>query len=360
MNRRSHARAYWTCQLVGWTAYAALGLVFIALFPPGPAFWRFALTYAAAAAIAVGATHLYRGWMRRRQWRRLPPQRLLPRVGAASALLGAGITALLALVYPLMFARPFLQAGGWSWLFPALCTWMGAAFFWNVIYFGLHYFEQYREAEIGALRLAVAAKDANLRALQTQLNPHFVFNALNSVRALVSEDPGRAQLMVTELACLLRYTLSAERRPTVPLAEELEAVGAYLKLEGIRLEERLRVEIAADPATLAQPVPILLLQTLVENGIKHGIAPLPQGGRLRITARLAGTRLEVEIVNSGRWPGARTAGDRQPGGVGLENARARLHLLYAGQARLEIGDQGAGEVMAAVSLPLAGGVGAAQ
>src|SRR5690606_9276799 len=127
----------------------------------------------------------------------------------------------------------------------------------------------YRAAEVERWRLQAAVKDAELAALRAQVNPHFLFNSLNSIRALIVEDPARAQQVVTQLAALLRYTLQAGATSTVPLEAELHAVRTYLALESIRLEERLRYTIDVDDAVRQAPVPPMLVQTLVENGIKH-------------------------------------------------------------------------------------------
>lgn len=347
MKGRKQTLAYWACQVIGWAGFVTVGLVFIALYPSGPPLRKFVLAYGAAAIIGIAISHAYRNWLRRRGWPTLPPLRLLPRVIGASVLVGAAITLPLSGVYWLIFDPAFLRSGGWSWVFPAVCTWSCAMFVWNLAYFGHDYFQQVRQAQIAALRRDVAAKDAELRGLIAQLNPHFLFNSLNGLRGLIGEDPSRAQAMVTELAGLLRYSLASERRPLVALGEELEAVQAYLRLEGIRLEERLHATVDASEEARAAAVPPMLVQTLVENGIKHGVATLPQGGEIRIEARVAGGRLELEVCNSGTWTAATGSAC-----VGLENARERLRLLYDGAGELEVGGNGAGMVRARVALPV--------
>jgi hypothetical protein len=201
----------------------------------------------------------------------------------------------------------------------------------------------------------VQAKEARLQALELQLNPHFFFNSLNNVRALIAEDPERAQTAVTQLAGLMRYALKAGQETTVPLRKELEMVRTYLDLEQVRLEDRLRYEIDAEDSALDHPVPLLLVQTLVENGIKHGVAPRPEGGRLTVTARTEGDALCVWVTNTGRLdPDAES-------GLGLENARERLQLLFGDEATLTLenveddargdGAQEAPAVVAHVAIP---------
>ncbi|MGH9519369.1 MAG: sensor histidine kinase [Terriglobales bacterium] len=347
MDARRKRRAYWRCQIIGWALYSVLGLIFIALFPPGPPFWRFVLVYIIAAAVAIGCTHAYRHWLQGRGWNRRAPLPLFPRVIGASIVVGLAITFIMIGVYYLSFNFAFLRSDGWAWLFPALYIWIGSVFGWNLLYFGQHYFEQSRQAEIEGLQARVAAKESALRSLIAQVNPHFLFNALNSLRGLIAEDPPRAQAMVTELASLLRYALASEHQPLVTLAAELEAVEAYLQLEGIRLEDRLRCDIQVSPAARAATVPPMLVQTLVENGIKHGVAQLPRGGEIRVEADVRDGRLELAVWNSGTWR-------QDPGStrLGLENARERLRLLYGDAAELEVGGDANGMVRARLHLPV--------
>jgi LytS/YehU family sensor histidine kinase len=195
--------------------------------------------------------------------------------------------------------------------------------------------------------MELLAQTTQLQLLRAQLNPHFLFNALNSIRALIQENPARAQEAVTQLSGILRHALAAERTDTVPLLVEIEAVRDYLRLEEIRLEERLRTVIALDENTLDRPVPSMLVQTLVENAIKHGISQRPGGGDLAVRAQLdGGGCLCLEVVNSGRIAEA-GAGTR----LGLANARARRNLLFGAEATGTLANRDADSVVAAVRVP---------
>ncbi len=339
---------YWLCQIVGWTLFVCFGLAFMLIYAPGLPFWKFVVVYAIAGGLAVVCTHFYRKFLRRHAWVKLSPTRALPRAIAASAVVGAAIVFIDAWSYFPVFGAQFVVSDHGRWIFPALYSWISGVFGWSVIYFTVHYFRQYRDADVENLRLAVAAKDAELHALLSQLNPHFVFNCLNSVRALIAEDPERAQVMITELSDFLRYSLRSGRRATVPLSEEIEAVSAYLKLETIRFEERLRVEIDAAPDTLGVQVPSMIVQTLVENGVKHGIARLPAGGVIQINASLNDGALHLRVVNSGRL-----SHDGNANRVGLDNARERLRLLYGPAAYLTLREDASRCVIAEVSIPTA-------
>jgi two-component system sensor histidine kinase AlgZ len=173
---------------------------------------------------------------------------------------------------------------------------------------------------------------AELRLLKSQLNPHFLFNSLNSVRALIADDAPRAQKAVTQLARTLRYTLSSGQEELVTLREELTIVEDYLGLEALRLGERLRIERQLAEETLEVRIPVMMLQTIVENAIKHGIAELPAGGTLKISSQLQEGALLLDVENPRPITTAQTDGE----GVGLKNSAERLRLLFGPQALLHL------------------------
>jgi len=219
---------------------------------------------------------------------------------------------------------------------------------WSVTYFGVHHFERVRQLEVAQLQLAVVAKDAQLHGLMAQLQPHFLFNCLNCVRALIVEDPAKAQATVTALSSLLRYSLQATKDSMVPLASELEMVRTYLELERVRFDDRLRSEIAVADGVAALRVPAMLVQSLVENGVKHGVERAPAGGTIRIAAWCSGGALRIRVVNPGQL--GRSPPSTQ---IGLANARERLRLLYGPAATIALSD-GDARVIAEVSIPVAG------
>jgi LytS/YehU family sensor histidine kinase len=216
-----------------------------------------------------------------------------------------------------------------------------------VIYLGVHYYERYRQAEMEKLQLAVVATEGQLQGLVSQINPHFIFNCLNSLRALILEDPPRAQNMVTQLAALLRYSLRSGKTFTVPLGEEIDIVNTYLQLEAIRFEERLAIRMEMAPETLSVQVPPMLLQSLVENGVKHGIEKLTQGGEISVASRMDHDTLKIEIMNSGRLLDGSSSTQ-----IGLINVRERLFLLYGSTAALVLRNQGTDSVLAEISIPV--------
>ena len=230
---------------------------------------------------------------------------------------------------------------------------------WSLVRLGLQYNTALREQREQALRAVAAARDAQLRMLAYQLNPHFLFNTLNSIRALINEDRQRARDMVTALSGYLRYALVERPLHVALLEEEVASVRGYLAIEQVRFEERLDARMEIEPAALRCEVPAFLLNPLVENALKHGVAGAPGAPLvLRVEARLVEPDwLRLVVENTGRWAGERATApaageddDSLPGGVGLANVRARLAALHPGEHRIEI-EEAEGRVRVLVELP---------
>jgi two-component system, LytTR family, sensor histidine kinase AlgZ len=203
-----------------------------------------------------------------------------------------------------------------------------------------------RRAEQHSMELSILAREAELRALRAQVHPHFLFNSLNSISALVSIDPLRAREMCVLLAEFFRKTLALGEKAEVTVEEELAVARAYLAIEAMRLGTRLSVEEGVDEAARACRLPPLLLQPLVENAIRHGIATRPDGGVLRIEARTDGQRMRISVEN----PFDPDAPPRPGVGVGLANVRRRLLAGYGDRARVEA-ERGAERFRVAISMP---------
>lgn len=217
------------------------------------------------------------------------------------------------------------------------------------------YTRRFRERERSTLELKTRLTEARLQALRMQLNPHFLFNALNSLATLVHKDPQAADEMIGSISELLRLTLSQPERQEVTLAEEMMFLDRYLEIEQARFGDRLKVEQAVAADTLAGFVPILILQPLVENAIKHGIEARLAPGVIRIAAEHAGDELILRVGDNG--PGLpATAAVGRPEGVGLANTRARLAELYGERARLTLRTATEGGLLAEVCLPWKAGI----
>jgi two-component system LytT family sensor kinase len=221
-----------------------------------------------------------------------------------------------------------------SWLFVTLP--FGVAVYLAVvgIEHAIRYFVEARERETQVARLSEQLTGARLTALQAQLNPHFLFNSLNTVAVLVRDDDRPAATRVIErLSDVLRRTLSRTRANEVTLGDELELVRQYLDVEQARFSDRLRPELDVDPSTLSAAVPSFVLQHLVENAVRHGIARRTKAGRLVVTARRDGDMLELSVTDDGAGLGTSF---EEPEGHGLANTRERLGTLYGHSASMVV------------------------
>jgi two-component system LytT family sensor kinase len=225
--------------------------------------------------------------------------------------------------------------------------------YWAVV--GLSHALDYRhEAQARALteaHLQTRLAEAQLQALQRQLHPHFLFNTLHTISALMHRDTEAADAMLARLSDLLRLTLDRLGVQEIPLKEELEFLATYLEIERTRFGERLMVQMEIEPETLDVCVPNLILQPLVENAIRHGIAPRLGGGRLQIVARVTGDRLWMMVRDNG--PGLSQAKlDAFNKGVGLSNTRSRLEHLYPGAHRFEFHEPSDGGLAVTIEIPV--------
>ena len=225
-----------------------------------------------------------------------------------------------------------------------------------VISHAADYYQRYREGEL-------RASQAQLQALKMQLHPHFLFNALHSISALVHSDPEAADKMIARLGDFLRLTLESSAAQVVPLRQEIEFLNCYLEIERIRFRDRLTTRIEVDPQVLDCGVPNLILQPIVENAIRHGVSQRAAHGHVEVTAARAGSALRLEVRDNGRGlpEGASAAPPAHgtKGGVGLANTRARLQRLYGAAHRFELANSPAGGAVVTLEIPLQGAAGEA-
>lgn len=221
-------------------------------------------------------------------------------------------------------------------------------FIWNLIYFMYHFVTKSQKQQLDTLKLEALVKELELKTIKAHINPHFIFNSLNGIRALIDEDPNRARNAITELSNILRSSMQTDKLESVSLEKELNIVKDYLALENMRFEDRLRVEYEIDEDTLDQPVPPMMLQTLVENAIKHGISKQITGGKIRIVSDFKDSYHELAVQNTGKLVNGTAKGD----GFGLPSTLNRLSLLYGEKARFSIKQLTTEVVEARVMLPV--------
>jgi two-component system, LytTR family, sensor kinase len=212
------------------------------------------------------------------------------------------------------------------------------------------YYRRLRDRELRASQLQAQLEKARLQALKSQLQPHFLFNTLNSISALMLTDVKAADRMITRLGDLLRISLETAGTQMTTLGRELEFVNCYIEIEKVRFEEKLKVSIDVDPETLDANVPHLLLQPLVDNAIKHGISRLADGGEIRISATKDDADLHLEVRDNG--PGFRDSSPSRQSGVGLRITRERLETIYGQDQSVELLTPAEGGTIARVSIPL--------
>lgn len=337
---------YWPLQCAGWLGVALFNLAM-------------AMGNTGNGAVAVCAWSGASGLLLSDLWHRALKRRAGAGRPAGWPWLAGGILVLAAAQSASVFGaflvfRPFGEPHGYAWIPYATMFWAAMFFAWTVCYTAALSVRRARRAEAAALRLELQAKDVELRALQAQVNPHFFFNSLNSMRALIYEDPEAAARMVDQLAGLMRYALQSGQADTVPLDAELEAVRCYLAIEKIRFEERLRARIDVEPGLGQVRIPPMALQTLVENAVKYGVELSPAGSDIHISARRADGAATIAVANAGAIRVA--AGSTR---VGLANTRKRLALALGGEARLDMVEDG-GWVRATLRLPAAAAAAATE
>ena len=244
-----------------------------------------------------------------------------------------------------------------GWSFPAMIRQrlfarflVNLIIYWAIVGAGyaFDYYRRFREQELQASQLEAQLAQAQLQALRMQLQPHFLFNTLHAISALMDDDVKGARQMIARLSELLRLTLDSAGRQEVTLRQELEVVELYLEIEQIRFQDRLQVRLDIAPETLEARVPNLILQPVVENAIRHGIAPSSSAGRLEISAQLYDESIELQVRDDG--PGIKGGAALQEG-IGLSNTRARLHQLYGEGHRLEISNRTGGGVEVRIIIP---------
>jgi LytS/YehU family sensor histidine kinase len=214
---------------------------------------------------------------------------------------------------------------------------------WSSIYFAFHYIEKNTQS----LRYEVAMNEMKLNQLKAQINPHFIFNALNSIRALVDEEPVKSKKAINHLSNILRSSLVVDKKRLTSLKEELDTTRDYLALESIRFEERLQTTFNIEEDTENVQVPPMMVQTLVENGIKHGISKLKKGGEVSVDVSKDLGRIVIKIRNTGQYNNKINGT-----GHGLRNTRQRLELIYGEDAKFKIENENENMVLTTVKIPL--------
>jgi two-component system, LytTR family, sensor kinase len=289
-------KLYWISQFCGWSLFVLVNLIIISNYESIPleriSVWMM------LGLLGIAITHIIRAVIRKNGWLDLPLKKIIPRVLIASLISGIIIYSLTT-AFSILIGAFRSEEYRWISSVAGIINLSGISLVWSLIYFSLHYLENYQKAEIESLIWESAVKDFEIKTLKAQLNPHFMFNAMNSIRALIEEDPENAKIAVTKLSNILRYSLKIERTETVTLEDEIKTIRDYLDLEKIRFEERLKYNLNISPDSNKVEIPPMMIQTLIENGIKHGLSKRTNGGEVSLITKVDSGNLLIEIRNTG-------------------------------------------------------------
>lgn len=333
---------YWICQFGGWSLYAIINISFYILYDVQDA-ERYTLLLITTIYMLL-ITHAFRYYVHRADWLKLSIGKLVPRIVLAIVLMSALVNVLEAGTL-IVFGQQTLSDFDFSEVLLIFFTYMTLFFIWCALYIMYHYVERYN----ASLKYEASINEMTLNRLRSQLNPHFIFNALNSIRALVDEEPRKAKIAITQLSNILRNSLVMDKRKVVQFSDELQTVKDYLALEGVRFEERLQTSLQISPEAENFYIPPLMLQTLVENSIKHGISNLIDGGLVKIEAYVKDRNLHICIRNSGQYVNG--VKKKNGSGLGIANTRERLKLLYGERASFRIANEDINTVLTELVIP---------
>jgi two-component system LytT family sensor kinase len=342
-------KLYWTCQVIGWGGYVFL-IGLLNKLSGNELDGALILNTFSTFAIGLLSSHFYRNLILRYHWLRLNIPRLIPRVLLMSVLMATLFYFLHSFVSEIVIAH---RTVSYKFLdvFQNVLNLTANYVLWSLLYWLFHFIENYKKEEIKNLKWQAAKNEIELNKLKSQLNPHFIFNSMNSIRALVENHPSKAKDSITQLSNILRNSLFMGKKKYIDFFEEMALVNDYLALEKTRFEERLQVTVDIDDKASSFKVPPLMIQTLVENAIKHGISKIPSGGEVNILGAVQANQLRITILNTGKYENPNELNNK---GFGLKNTIQRLHLLYGDHASFRIGNSNDGVVVAELRIPKLG------
>lgn len=339
---------YWICQLLGWGSYSALLLAMMVNFGGGtPNMLEASIFQGFIGLCLLIASHLLRQIIRRHEWTKLSLKKLVPKILLAT-LLAAFLAQVVIhiFIYQLVsfsFTQPFEFASFILYIFNVEILLL----LWSLIYFSYHYFKSNRKNELEKLVLKASLNEAELMILKNQINPHFLFNALNNIRSLILSDQNKARDMVTHISDLLRYSIQFNAAERVTLAKELDIVKDYLSLESVQFNERLSYTFEIGEGTSDTKIPPMAVQLLVENAIKHGISQRKDGGGVTIKSVLKEDHVFIQVVNDGQL-----IQKSKREGIGLKNLVDRMKILFGPFAELNVENSSENTVTASLKIPV--------
>ncbi|MCB9350677.1 MAG: histidine kinase [Lewinellaceae bacterium] len=339
---------YWKCQLIGWGLVSFFWL-YIALFRDDFAIAHALINYGLDISICIALTHAYRTLALKENWNELDIKGLIWKVIPALVILSVLFMLLMnlkmsAYIYLVKGQNHFLSNMlVWN---PVLITGLRHMSIWLLAYHLYHFYQREVQSTKMNAQLSLIAKQAQFDNLSAQLNPHFLFNSLNSIKSLIIENPRTARRAVDLLSDILRSSLYDKRHATVSLEEEIALVKDYVELEKLRFEERLEVKMEVDEQLNSVRILPFSIQLLVENALKHGIDKQMEGGLLHISVKKENNMAVIKIENPG---GLKIEVSK---GIGLKNLKDRLQLKYKGEAQFDINELPHSAVLATLIIPI--------
>lgn len=337
-------RNFWIAQGIGWGLIAFSN--FIVQYLAGLPLETLLLNSVAPFSIGFIVTTLFRNFIKKYNWKQWPLSKMI------LLILGSTIFQTTILLGLLLGVIAYFLGIGEMDTPRILSNFFIFGFIlltWNLVYFIIHYFNNWHNSEIEKWKLAAEMKDAQLGSLKSQINPHFIFNAINNIRSLILEDKEKARDMLLNFSDLFRYSLKHTDNSTVKLQEEIEVVEQYLELLSIQFEHKLQYELNVDEDLKEMEIPPMILQILIENAVKHGISQNKEGGIIQIDIHQANDFFFLDVRNSGSLKTTTSLGEKL--GVGLENIKKRLELIYNGKANFQMSDNN-NFVTASIKIPI--------
>lgn len=348
-NKISKSRLYWQCQLVGWSL-VSIYWAYTVYIRDNYGFFYTLLNYVLDIAIGIFLTHMYRIYALKAKWSKLPIKQLIVRVIPSIfllAILYVFINNLKWIVFRTFFVIKkvdFLE----SMMFwdPILLTGLRLMSIWVLAYHLYHYYQKEVVTAKENAQLSLIAKQAQLDNLSAQLNPHFLFNSLNSIKSLVIENPDISRRAIDLLSDLLRSSLYEKDKDLIPIKNELSLVYDYIELEKMRFEERLQLKTKIDNSVITYKIPTLSIQLLIENAIKHGIDLKVEGGIILLKVKKKESNIYITVENPG------TINKTKSAGLGLKNLKKRLEIQYKGKASFGLTELENDLVCAEIIIPM--------
>jgi two-component system LytT family sensor kinase len=340
------SRIYWLLQIIGWSSIIFIETINYTFFIIGEFKWEYFQQFLLYSAVGLLVSHFYKTLFIKLEVFEKSLSRIWIRAFFDVMMITSIMVIILYTPYLVTDFSNFRKSEFWIGFFGQIMNLGRYSIVWIIIYYLYHLLKKNSEITEQKLLFENVAKSAELELLKNQLNPHFLFNALNSIKALVLIDQDKARDAIIKLSELLRFTLNYEKAPLIALNEEINEVIKYLELEQIRFGKRLDVHISLEEETLDLKVPPAMVLTLAENAIKHGITQLPEGGGIWIQSKLRGKNLTLEIINSGQLKAAFNLG------IGLQNLQIRLQSLFSDKASFYLEALPDSKVVARITYPI--------